>query len=87
MTKFDMQKDDLTKVNETLQNGSDNENFEITNPAGTHNMGVGLNTAINLNIEGPAGYYCGSMNKNANITVNGWRTRCWFKHYVWYSSC
>ncbi|MDP9173503.1 MAG: protein glxC [Planctomycetota bacterium] len=43
----------------------------IEHPAGMHNLAVGLQVPVEVNILGPAGYYAGGMNKHAHITVQG----------------
>ncbi|GGL09614.1 protein glxC [Sphaerisporangium melleum] len=43
----------------------------VSNPAGRHNLAVGLAAAIQVEIDGPAGFYAGGLGKEARITVNG----------------
>ena len=43
----------------------------VTNPDGTHNIAVGLNFPLVVEIDGHAGYYAGGMNKLASITISG----------------
>jgi glutamate synthase domain-containing protein 3 len=43
----------------------------ITNPAGMHNLAVGLRDSWEIEIEGHAGYYIGGMNQEASITIRG----------------
>ena len=71
MITFDLNQNRLTEVNKSIQDGEDNQSFTVINPAGAHNLGVGLKTKVNLLIDGPSGYYCGSMNQNATIQING----------------
>src|SRR5688500_18878720 len=44
---------------------------QILNPDGQHNLAVGLDLEIDVEIMGHAGYFIGGMNKRANITVHG----------------
>jgi len=44
---------------------------EILNPAGKHNIAVGLDSPVEVNVRGHAGYFVGGMNKQARITVHG----------------
>ena len=44
---------------------------QILNPKGQHNLAVGLDLAVDVEIMGHAGYFIGGMNKQANITVHG----------------
>ena len=74
MTVIDLSKTPLRDLNQRLHdlNGADWTNeWRITNPSGEHAIAVGLNTPINVQIDGPVGYYCGGMNKDAEITING----------------
>jgi glutamate synthase domain-containing protein 3 len=43
----------------------------VTNPKGAHNIAVGVNADIDIQIHGHAGYYCAGMNQRASITVHG----------------
>jgi glutamate synthase domain-containing protein 3 len=45
--------------------------WRILNPKGAHALAVGLAQPIEVRIEGNVGYYCGGMNKEATIVVNG----------------
>ena len=44
---------------------------EILNPAGAHNIAVGLDVPVEVHIRGHAGYYVAGMNKRATVTVHG----------------
>lgn len=46
-------------------------NWEVLNPRGSHAVSVGVDALVNVTIEGSVGYYCGGMNQQATITVNG----------------
>ena len=43
----------------------------VTHPNGAHNLAVGVNQEISIDIEGHAGYYCAGMNQKASVTVHG----------------
>jgi glutamate synthase domain-containing protein 3 len=45
--------------------------WRILNPKGAHALAVGLQTEVEVEIDGHVGYYCGGMNKAATITVSG----------------
>ena len=51
------------ETNETL--------WTVTNPGGEHSIAVGVDAGVTINIQGNAGYFCGGMNKNATILVDG----------------
>jgi methylamine---glutamate N-methyltransferase subunit B len=43
----------------------------VLNPNGAHNIAVGVDADVNIDIRGHGGYYVAGMNKQANITVHG----------------
>jgi glutamate synthase domain-containing protein 3 len=43
----------------------------VRNPDGAHNLAVGVNAPVTVEIDGHAGYYCGGMNQHATVVVNG----------------
>ncbi len=43
----------------------------VRNPDGAHNLAVGVNAPVAIEIDGHAGYYCGGMNQHASLVVNG----------------
>jgi glutamate synthase domain-containing protein 3 len=45
--------------------------WRVENPAGQHALAVGLDIPVTVNIAGHAGYYCGGMNRQATIVVQG----------------
>ena len=71
---LDFKKNNLRKINSTLQNISHKNNkrdFIIKNPNGNHAICAGLNEDISVKIRGHVGYYCGGMNQKAKITIEG----------------
>jgi glutamate synthase domain-containing protein 3 len=50
-------------TNETL--------WRVENPGGQHALAVGLDSPVTVEIAGHAGYYCGGMNRQATIIVEG----------------
>jgi glutamate synthase domain-containing protein 3 len=44
---------------------------EVLNPAGMHNLAVGLDCEADVHILGHTGYYVAGMNKRARVTVHG----------------
>jgi glutamate synthase domain-containing protein 3 len=74
MEKLDLQALGLRALNEKLQNQTDETNqkdWEIINPRGSHAIAVGIDAPINVTVRGSTGYYCGGMNKQAHIYVDG----------------
>ena len=74
MAELDLAELGLREVNRRLQavNGGVNDlDWRITNPKGAHSVAVGLSSPITVAIDGHVGFYCGGMNQEADITVNG----------------
>jgi methylamine---glutamate N-methyltransferase subunit B len=47
------------------------QQVDIVNPAGRHNLAVGLDAPIAVDVRGHVGYYCAGMNQRASVTVHG----------------
>lgn len=58
-------------VSTDIGNTPASKNIKIINPDGAHNLAVGLNAPVDVEIIGHAGYYAASMNKLANVTITG----------------
>jgi hypothetical protein len=43
----------------------------VLNPDGAHNIAVGLNCPVEVDVVGHAGYYAAGMNKHATVTITG----------------
>jgi glutamate synthase domain-containing protein 3 len=43
----------------------------VENPDGAHNIAVGVDAPVHVEIRGHAGYYAGGMNKQARIDIHG----------------
>ena len=74
MKQFDLEESGLRALNQALQEQTDSANqmdWHVKNPKGKHAIAVGLDAPINIKIDGSTGYYCGGMNKQAHIYVNG----------------
>lgn len=65
----------LREVNSRLHAASGDpgapKRCRIVNPAGRHNLAVGLDAEIEVSIEGHVGYYCAGMNQRATVTIHG----------------
>ena len=44
---------------------------EVLNPGGAHSIAVGVDHPLALTVRGHAGYYCGGMNQQAHLTIEG----------------
>ena len=79
MPTIDLAKDDLRALNQQLQTAaravaeaqSNETQWRIDNPLGSHAIAVGLDGPIAVTVSGSTGYYCAGMNKEASITVEG----------------
>ena len=74
MQHFDLEAEGLRKLNQTLHaldNDTNQKTWEVINPRGSHAIAVGLDAPIEVTIKGSTGYYCGGMNKQATIIVDG----------------
>ena len=47
------------------------QSVRVLNPNGRHNLAVGLDTPVDIEILGHAGYFIAGMNKQARVTVHG----------------
>jgi glutamate synthase domain-containing protein 3 len=56
-------------ANARLRGAEAGERFALLGPAGRHHLAVGLRRAIDVEIAGPAGYYCAGMNELATVRV------------------
>ncbi|KAA8732101.1 protein glxC [Acinetobacter qingfengensis] len=71
---YDLATDSIRELNQALHTpdlAAQLPHCTISNPDGQHNIAVGLNAAINIDIQGHAGYYCAGMNQQADIVVHG----------------
>jgi glutamate synthase domain-containing protein 3 len=69
-SSLDLATSSLRDVNHLLQT-ADSGAFTVLNPRGAHALAAGLQGDLDVTIDGHVGYYCGGMNKQARITING----------------
>lgn len=67
---FDLRQTPLREVNQFLHHNSIRK-VKILNPDGAHNIAVGLDAPVEVEIVGHTGYYTASMNKQAFVTISG----------------
>ncbi len=70
MSTIDLAETTLRELNRTLQSASTGS-FRVTNPRGAHAVAAGLNSDIEVEIDGPVGYYCAGMHQVGSVTVRG----------------
>lgn len=74
MKTVDLTEHSVTELNQALhqQSGQRSESeWQVTHPKGAHNVAVGLDAELSVDVIGHVGYFCGGMNKSARITVHG----------------
>jgi methylamine---glutamate N-methyltransferase subunit B len=74
VTRFDLAKTSVRDLNQYLhhdlaKNGA--ARIEVAHPDGLHNIAVGLDAPVTVEILGHAGYFTAGMNKQANVIVHG----------------
>lgn len=72
--RFDLAQSSLRELNQFLHHGlaaAGTKQVRVLNPDGAHNVAVGVDAAVSIDVEGHAGYYLAGMNKQARITVHG----------------
>lgn len=71
---FDLSQCSVRDMNDFLHHRAQQagvKSVEILSPDGEHNLAVGLDLPIDVDIAGHAGYFIAGMNKQANVTVRG----------------
>jgi glutamate synthase domain-containing protein 3 len=71
MTVYDLAQQPLRELNARLHAAADGERWQVVHPAGAHNVAVGLDAPIEVEIDGHVGYYCAGMNQHATVRVRG----------------
>jgi len=72
--ELDLGKIGVRGINSTLNALPANTNekqWVVKNPMGQHSIAVGLQAPVTVDIRGHVGFYCGGMNKEAEITIHG----------------
>jgi len=71
---FDLAQVPLREVNTFLHKDAPAQGVRqvvVTNPDGAHNIAVGLDCPVEVEVHGHAGYYAGGMNKTGTVTIFG----------------
>jgi glutamate synthase domain-containing protein 3 len=68
---IDLAETTIRELNSRLQTAAAGERFRVLHPAGRHSVAVGLDSAIDVEIDGHVGYYCAGMNASASLHVHG----------------
>lgn len=70
-TTIDLQESSTRAVNELISSPDAPKTLTITSPEGAHALACGLDSDLDVTIEGHVGYYCAGMNQQATITITG----------------
>ncbi len=71
---FDLATTPLRELNQFLHRDAKDGKTDkviVLNPDGAHNIAVGLDCPVEVEVRGHAGYYAGGMNKTATVTILG----------------
>ncbi|MBB3972663.1 protein glxC [Hansschlegelia beijingensis] len=71
---FDLSHSTVRELNAALhglKQGSNALFWRIAHPGGLHAIAAGVDAPVTIEIDGPVGYYCGGMNKQATILIKG----------------
>lgn len=71
VTEIDLRTASVRELNRALHKAESGTAWQISHPDGAHNLAVGLNAAVNVVVDGHAGYYCAGMNQHATVTITG----------------
>ena len=76
MVTIDLAKTTVREANERIREcGEAGEDVTVVNPDARHHIGVGLTDAINVHVQGSAGYFCAGLTDGATFEVDnnvGW---------------
>ncbi|MFJ2982415.1 MULTISPECIES: protein glxC [unclassified Pseudomonas] len=71
MKTIDLSSASVRELNQALHGDVQAREWRVSRPDGKHNLAVGINQAVSVDIDGHAGYYCAGMNQQASVTVHG----------------
>lgn len=74
MSTVDLSNSSVRALNQALHALKSDTNetlWDVFNPNGEHSIAAGIDAPITLNVHGSVGYFCGGMNKLANIVIDG----------------
>ena len=70
-TVLNLETSSTRAVNERLTSPEVPKTVTVTGPQGAHALACGLDSDIDVTIDGHVGYYCAGMNQHATVTVTG----------------
>jgi methylamine---glutamate N-methyltransferase subunit B len=74
MIEVDLEKEGVRGLNSRLHalpKDTNERHWLVRNPMGQHAIACGLDAPITVELNGHAGFYCGGMNKQAEIIIHG----------------
>jgi methylamine---glutamate N-methyltransferase subunit B len=74
MIELDLKKEGLRAINAKLQSlprDTNERHWLIRNPMGQHAIACGLDGPLTVEVKGHVGFYCGGMNKEAEVIIHG----------------
>ncbi len=72
ITTYDLATEPVRELNRRLHREAVKDSrWRITGSMGRHNIAVGLDEMLAVEIDGHVGYYCAGMNQRADVVVNG----------------
>ncbi|MDV7353290.1 protein glxC [Rhodococcus oxybenzonivorans] len=70
-TVLNLETSSTRAINERLTSPEAPKTVTVSGPQGAHALACGLDSDIDVTIDGHVGYYCAGMNQHATVTVNG----------------
>ncbi len=67
---FDLADVTVRELNQTLH-ANESGTFRVLNPRGAHAVAAGINSDVEVHIEGSVGYYCAGMHQRGTVRVHG----------------
>ena len=61
----------------SLPRDTNQRHWVLENPKGQHAIACGLDGPLHVEIDGHVGFYCGGMNKEAEIRIKGMPVSAW----------
>ncbi|MFD1714955.1 protein glxC [Amnibacterium flavum] len=61
----------VRELNSALHKAHDGEHWRVTNPGGAHNVAVGIDSEIDVVIDGHVGYFAAGMHQKGTVTIEG----------------
>jgi methylamine---glutamate N-methyltransferase subunit B len=68
---FDLSASPLRELNARLHALDGPRRWRVIHPNGAHNVAVGLDADLEVDVVGHVGYYCAGMNQHATVRVHG----------------